>query len=367
MKQSLQSKLLISYIAIILMTLILVSWFTDLQIEQHIQNFYGQLRTAGFNPPEGMLHPNDAFVQTVQNSILYTGMGAALGAILFSTVATRYLTGPVQRLIRATKEIAQGNYHERVPVESEDEIGELTESLNTMAASLENQRHLQKQLITNVAHELATPLTSISGYLEALTDDVIQGETKRKDTLLLMQEEAQRLQTMLEEVRTLAAAEEPHYKIQPTSENIEEVTEKIIKQLQPLFHRKKVALLLESKTAVSHFTLDKNRYKQILVNLLNNALKYSSSRQSVTVKLQNDVTGLTVEVKDEGEGIPEKDLPYVFERFYRVDESRHRSTGGLGIGLAIVKELVEAHHGKVTVKSKLKEGTTFTCVFPAKH
>lgn len=367
MKQSLQSKLLISYIVIILMTLILVSWFTDLQIEQHIQNFYGQLRTAGFNPPEGMLHPNDAFVQTVQNSILYTGLGAALGAILFSTVAIRYLTGPVQRLIRATKEIAQGNYHERVPVESEDEIGELTESLNTMAASLENQRHLQKQLITNVAHELATPLTSISGYLEALTDNVIQGEDKRKETLLLMREEAERLQTMLEEVRTLAAVEEPHYHIEPTSENIEELTEKIIKQLQPLFHRKKVDLSLEANLQIPEFTIDKNRYKQILVNLLNNALKYSSSHQSVTVKLQNDKTGLTVRVKDEGDGIPKKDLPFIFERFYRVDESRTRATGGLGIGLAIVKELVEAHRGKITVESTVKEGSTFICFFPVKH
>jgi signal transduction histidine kinase len=363
MKQSLQSKLLLSYIGIILMTLFLVSYFTDLQIEQHIATFYEQLKTAGFNPPEGMLRPNDDFMRTVQNSILYTGIGAAFGAILFSAMAIKYLTGPVQRLIRATKEIAQGNYHERVPVESEDEIGELTAALNTMAASLESHRHLQKQLITNVAHELATPLTSISGYLEALTDNVIEGETKRKDTLLLMQEEAQRLQTMLEEVRTLAAVEEPHYHIDPTPEKIEELTEKIIKQLQPLFHRKKVALILEAETPIPEFTLDKNRYKQILVNLLNNALKYSSSLQPVVVKLQNDKTGLRVEVKDQGDGIPEADLPYIFERFYRVDASRQRSTGGLGIGLAIVKELVEAHGGTVTVESKVGEGSSFTLEF----
>ncbi len=363
MKQSLQSKLLLSYIVIILMTLFLVSYFTDLQIEQHIATFYDQLKNAGFNPPEGMLHPNDEFVRTIQNSILYTGIGAAFGAILFSAVSIKYLTGPVHRLIRATKEIAQGNYHERVPVETEDEIGELTASLNTMAASLESHRHLQKQLITNVAHELATPLTSISGYLEALTDNVIEGETKRKDTLLLMQEEAQRLQTMLEEVRTLAAVEEPHYHIDPTSEKIEELTEKIIKQLQPLFHRKKVALILEAEAPIPDFTLDKNRYKQILVNLLNNALKYSSSRQSVVVKLQNDKTGLTVEVKDQGDGIPEADLPYIFERFYRVDASRTRATGGLGIGLAIVKELVEAHGGTVTVESKVGEGSSFILEF----
>jgi two-component system sensor histidine kinase BaeS len=364
MKPSLQAKLLVSYIVIILMTLFLVSYFTDLQIEQHITSFYDQLKNAGFNPPEGMLRPNDEFIQTVQNSIVYTGIGAALGAIVVSAIAIRYFTGPVQRLIRATKQIAQGNYQERVPVETDDEIGELTASLNTMAVSLENHRHLQKQLITNVAHELATPLTNISGYLEALTDNVIKEEAKRKETLVLMQEEAQRLQIMLEEVRTLAAVEEAHYRVQPVVLDVHELTAKVLKQMQPQFQRKKVSLTLDADEAPHSFKVDKNRYTQILQNLLSNALKYSSAHKKVTVTLQYSEKGLTLEVADQGAGIPTKDLPFVFERFYRVDKSRQRSTGGLGIGLAIVKELVEAHGGKISVESEEGEGSSFKVFLP---
>lgn len=365
MKLSLHTKLLLSYIAIVLITLFLVSWFTDFQIEQHIEKFYDQLRGAGFNPPANMLHPNDDFIHTIQNSIVYTAIGAAFIAILLSYLALRYLTNPIQKLIRATKEIASGNYHARVPVESEDEIGELTDSLNTMATSLENHHYLQRQLITNVAHELATPLTSISGYLEALSDNVIQDAAKRTETLQLMQEEAKRLEAMLEEVRTLSAVQEPHFKIHPTSENVVELTAKIVEQMQPVYARQKITLTLNTDTTLTHFTLDKNRYKQILLNLLNNALKYSKSSQAVTVTLVNNATGLTLTVEDQGDGIPAKDLPFIFERFYRVDASRTRSTGGLGIGLAIVKELVEAHGGTVTVSSEVDQGTTFTFTLPA--
>lgn len=366
-KQPLQTKLFISYIAIILCTLFLVGWFTDFQVEHHLQTFYNQLRNAGFNPPKEILDlpENSALLQTIQNSIVYTAIGAAFVAILFSYITIRYLTGPVHRLIRATKEIAQGNYHARVPVEAEDEIGELTASLNRMAAALEEHRHLQKQLITNVAHELATPLTNISGYLEALNDDVIKGEVKRKETLQLMQEEAQRLQTMLEEVRTLAALEEPHYTVKPESLNIHELTQRILKQMNPQFDNKKVKLQLMAELQVVEAKVDKNRYTQIVQNLLSNALKYTPSSKTVTVDIKNTQTELMLTVTDEGEGIPEKDLPFIFERFYRVDASRSRHTGGLGIGLAIVKELVEAHGGKITVQSELGKGTSFTIKLPA--
>lgn len=366
MKKTLHLKLFFAYILIVFLTLLLVSWFTELQVEQHIQEFYEKIKGMGFAPPEGMLKPNDAFVKTVQNSIEYSALAAGVVALLFSYITIQYFTGPIRRLIRATKEIAQGNYHARVPVESSDEIGELTASLNTMAASLENHRFLQKQLITNVAHELATPLTNISGYLEALNDNVITGETKRKETLELMQDEARRLESMLDEVRTLVAVEEPHYKVERSEVDIKDLTARVLKQIAPQFKRKKIPLQFHSTTPNKNASIDKNRYTQILLNLLTNALKYSNGK-SVAVTLNNDETGLTLTVADQGEGIPEKDLPFVFERFYRVDPSRNRHTGGLGVGLAIVKELVEAHGGTVSVTSTIAAGTSFTVSLPAVH
>lgn len=285
-------------------------------------------------------------------------------AIFVSFLITGYVTEPIKRLIRATKQIAQGNYEARVPIESDDELCDLTESLNSMAQALEDHRYLQEQLITNVSHELATPLTNIGGYLEALTDGVIHGKEKEQETLRLMKEETDRLTAMLQEVRTLAVIQEPHFKVKRAPENVKELTEKVLKHMEPQFQRRKVPLHIKSTLNTETFELDKDRYIQILLNILNNALQYTPEGKSVTVELSEEKKTLLVRVKDEGEGIPKKDLPYIFERFYRTDKSRTRKTGGLGVGLAIVKELVEAHHGSISVESEAGKGSTFTCRFP---
>jgi two-component system, OmpR family, sensor histidine kinase BaeS len=367
MKLSIRTKLLLSYVAIISATLILLSWFVDVQVGKHLQAFYEDLRNLGFNSLPGLieLRGYQVFLGAVRSSIFLTAIGAGLLAIFVSYLVTSYVTDPVHRLIRATKEIAQGNYEARVPIDSEDEIGDLTESLNAMAKSLEDHRYLQRQLITNVSHELATPLTNIGGYLEALTDGVIP-EEKQKETLLLIKDEAERLKGMLDEVRTLTLLQEPHFKVNLALQDVEELTQKVVKQMSPQFEERKIPLQVHSHLKREKFMLDKDRYTQILLNLLNNALQYSSEGKPVKVELSEDPKTLLVKVKDEGVGIAEKDRAYVFERFYRTDQSRTRKTGGIGVGLAIVKELIEAHRGKILVESELGKGSTFTCQFPVK-
>lgn len=366
MKLTLRTKLFLSYLGIIVMTLFLVGWVIESQINHHIQTFYDGLIEMGINPFPALMEFKGypIFIETVGQSILLTALGAGALAMVLTFLITGYITDPIHRLIKATKEIAKGRYEERVPIQSEDEIGDLTQSLNEMAQALENQRYLKEQLITNVSHELATPLTNIGGYLEALTDNVINGKEKEKETLDLMREETERLKTMLSEVRTLAQVQEPHFKINLEEVNIKELTEKVLKQMVTQFEEKGVPLELKSDLKKTTIMLDKHRYTQIVLNLLSNALKYSPKGHHVALRLTEEKKTTILEVLDRGEGIPEKDLPFIFERFYRADQSRTRKTGGLGVGLAIVKELVEAHGGSIQVKSKVGEGSSFKCSFP---
>ncbi|MEK9159349.1 MAG: HAMP domain-containing sensor histidine kinase [Patescibacteria group bacterium] len=359
MKLNLRSKLFLSYAVVILFTLALLSYLVEAQLSNHVQKFFKSFDGTLLPFPE---KPGDVFLETIEQSTFLTVVGAAGIAIVISFLITGYITRPVNRVIRATKAIALGKYEQRVPIESSDELADLSQSLNSMAEALQRHRYLQQELITNVSHELATPLTNIGGYLEALTDGMIE-DKKRAETFALMKEEVDRLSTMLTEVRTLSLLEQPKFKIKTAPLDVRDATEKILKQMEPQFEAKKVPLTLHADLTNESFTLDKDRYTQILLNLLSNALKYSPSHKPVTVKLSSK-NGLTVEVADQGEGIPAKDLPYIFERFYRADQSRTRKTGGIGVGLAIVKELVEAHSGRITAQSIEGIGSTFTVSFP---
>jgi signal transduction histidine kinase len=344
----------------ILLTLGILSWFVDEQVSEHFSRFAEDFMNQGLPMTPG---PRvEVFLQAIQKSMFLTMMAAAFFAILISFMTIGYFTSPIKKMIAATKAIADGKYQERIPVESHDELGDLMESLNSMAEALDRHRYLQEQLLINVSHELATPLTNIGGYLEALEDDVIKKE-KQKEVYGLMHEETERLKKMLRELRALPLLEKTQFQIHPSLHNIEALCKKVIKQIQPQFDAKKVSLRFVSELESKEVLLDKDRSTQILLNLLNNALQYTPAHKSVLVHLTQTEKETILSVEDEGQGIPAKALPYIFERFYRVDASRNRKTGGVGIGLAIVKELVEAHGGRVEVTSTEGKGSRFSVYF----
>lgn len=365
MKITLRTKLLLSYIALILVTLSLLEGFIKWQVVEHFNELYEAIRHHGFEFPDAAddFEPGLNFLEVLQNSIFYTVLAAGILAIFVSVLFTKYITEPIRDVIKATKGIAKGNYGQRVPKKSEDELGDLSESLNTMAQSLDDNRYLQRQLITNVSHELATPLTNVGGYLEALMDDVIP-EQDRKETLKLMKEETDRLKTMVEEVRTLSMIQEPQFHVNKSKVDLKKLTEKVLKHCEASFKAAGVPLQAEYELKDHEFSLDPDRYHQIVLNLLNNALKHSKKDQAVDVDLSQDEKNVILKVTDHGVGIPEKELPYIFERFYRADPARSRQSGGIGIGLTIVKELVEAHGGKIRVESDEGKGAQFICSFP---
>lgn len=364
MKLRLRTKMMLSYIFIVSLTLVLLSFLIESQIESHFNDFYDEIsmHASRFPDMEFLMPRSQIFLGLLNNSIFLTAIGAGILAILVGLVITNYILKPIQLVTQATKAIARGKYEGRVQKFSDDELGELSESLNQMAQSLEDNRHLQQELMVNVTHELATPLTNLGGYLEALMDGVITKNTN--ETYKLMKEETDRLAGMVKEVRTLSLVQSPHFEIQPEELDLEQLVKKVIKHLSAQFKQKKVELSLDSKLTEKIFRLDMNRMIQVLMNLLNNALQHTPEHKAVRVLLSNGTGFLQIVVEDEGTGIPKKHLPFVFERFYRADASRSRYTGGIGVGLSIVKELVTAHGGTITVQSEPGKGSIFICSFP---
>jgi len=368
MKLSIQAKIALSYVLIILVTLLLFGVMMNYSVASHFQDFYLELGDFELEFYDGrggrMRDSGDRFLQSVQEFQIYVFLGASSVAIILSLLISEYVTAPIQKIIKATKNIAKGKYSERVEVETDDEIGELSHALNIMAEQLEDNRRLQKSLISNVAHELATPLMNIGGYTEALKDDVIKGKKLKRQTLEIIKEETERLAKMVDEVRALVVIEQPQFKLEKKKRNVETLIKKAIQKIKPQFKEKSIAVNLNVDEKMPKVSLDQNRFTQILINLLANAEKFSSQDGKIEINVTHEKNQMKLAIKDNGIGIPSHELPYIFERFYRTDKSRSRETGGIGLGLTIVKELVEAHDGEIKVASKKGKGTTFTCYFP---
>lgn len=385
MKFSIQIKLMASYVFIILIAILIVSVFSDYSVKRHFRNFnlsatgehfdgppQDGLGRGNMGPPKGM-GPGQGrgassrareFYASVKRSFIWAALGATLVAVILSLIISRRIVNPTKKIIDATKEIAAGDYSKRVEINSGDEIGELGIALNRMAESLEKIETMRRELVSNVSHELATPLTNISGYLEALHDKVIAGEEPTRKTLELLQEEAQRLTSMVTDLRELSAIESSSSKLNLESVNLNELLYKITYEFKPRFRKKGINFNAKTPSDLPEVKADKHRLDQIIVNLLTNAIQYTpdGGKVEVTAKAINGF--IQLEISDTGIGISPKDIPHIFERFYRGDKSRSRETGGTGIGLAIVKEIVQSHGGEISVKSEEGRGTTFTFTIP---
>jgi two-component system sensor histidine kinase BaeS len=250
-------------------------------------------------------------------------------------------------MLAITKRISLGDYTTRVPVTSRDEVGQLATAFNRMGESLQQIEHLRKMMVVDVAHELRTPLTNIKGYLEALTDGVVP---PNQATFALLQEETERLVRLVEDILRLAKADaaRKHLVQRPVF-----LAEAIAKELRPLARQfESKAISVDNRMAGSDWTVqaDPDMLAQILRNLLENASQHTPAGGFVRVSAEPFSDHLKVICANTRADIERKDLAFIFERFYRAEKSRSRDHGGAGIGLAIVKELVEAHGGSVSAE-----------------
>jgi signal transduction histidine kinase len=286
------------------------------------------------------------FDQTVTAVFVLVLLVASVVSVGLAVLLARRLSRPLEAIGQAARTIAAGEYRARVPRSGPEEIVSLADSFNQMAESLEDQERLRRDFIINAAHELRTPLTNIEGYLEALRDGVVAPD---RSVFASLHEEADRLVRLSRSLDALAEGE--HLPAAELRElDLSEALRSSIEIARPAFDRRSIRLQLRIREQL-RVQANPDHLAQILANLLQNAARYTPHDGAVTVLAEARPTDVLISLTNTGDGIPAKDLPHVFERFYRVEKSRDRTKGGDGIGLAIVKELVEAAGGQVGAES----------------
>jgi signal transduction histidine kinase len=302
-----------------------------------------------------------AFLSSVNQALGLAVFITGSAALLLILVLAHPLLYTIEALTRAARRVADGHLSQRVNVRSRDELGMLAISFNDMADSLAHAERLRRNMVSDIAHELRTPLSNIQGYMEGLRDQVVKPDPEVFDSL---NKEAKLLTRLVNDLQELALAEAGQLYLSCQPICLKDVVRRAVSTIRPQADERGIqlsALLPETPLEVNG---DADRIGQILRNLLKNALIYTPDDGHIEVKVESHKTHATVLVCDSGVGIAPEHLPYIFERFYRADRSRSRATGGAGLGLAIVKQLVEAHGGKVWVESILGSGSTFAFTLP---
>lgn len=307
------------------------------------------------------LSDNDlAFINTLNKMLIAIGIFSLLFALLLGAYMAKRLSTPISRVITTARQISDGFLNNRIKEQSNTkEIIQLTSSINNLAETLEKQESLRKQLTADVAHELRTPLATLQSHMEAMIDGIWKPETGR---LKSCHEEIMRLSRMIGDLEKLARFESGNLILYKEKFDLSELIKQILQNCESDFRNKGVELNSSLESVI--VTADRDKISQIIVNLVSNALKFTPEGGSALVCTNRMENCVIVTVKDSGIGIAPEDIPFIFERFYRADKSRNRMTGGSGIGLTIVKAIVEAHHGKITVQSKPYEGAEFIVTLP---
>jgi signal transduction histidine kinase len=292
---------------------------------------------------------------------LLGGCLAIIVALLVTVFLSRRILAPVKALTIAAKHLGKGDFSQRVRIRDKSEIGELAVTFNSMANDLERDEKLRRNLVADVAHELRTPLTNVRGYLEAIRDGVLQPDD---NTISSIYEETMLLSRLVNDLQELSLAESGELKLYCQAEEVPELIRQAMSAIQAKAAAKGLSLSENIPDNLPAVYVDSLRIKQVLLNLLENALVHTPANGTITVSAKKNGGWVVVSVSDTGEGIPEEDMPNIFERFHRVDKSRSRATGGTGLGLTIAKYFVEAHNGKIKVQSKLGKGSRFTFTIP---
>jgi signal transduction histidine kinase len=313
------------------------------------------------DPMSGAERADTAFLTAVNRSVLVGALIAGLAAVAVTLALSSRILRPVERLTAAAQRMEKGDLGVRVPVTSDDEIGQLAHAFNSMAGSLAQQEQLRRNMVTDVAHELRTPLTNLRGYLEAARDGLLVPDSALVDNLY---EETMLLSRLVADLQELAQAEAGQLTLLRQPASLAGMVEQAVAILRPQANAKGLALIVDLPADLPPVDVDPERVGQVLRNLLNNAAAHTSRGGEVTVAAQANIGEVSVSVHDTGTGIAPEHLPYVFDRFYRADQSRARQTGGAGLGLAITKQLMIAHGGSISVASAPGQGTTFTFALP---
>lgn len=302
------------------------------------------------------------FINQLQSILLIIALISILSSVGVGIVFSKTLTKPILKTIDATKDIAKGHYGSEIEYKTNiTEVSELIESINHLSVSLHEQDRIKKQITSDVAHELRTPLSTLQISVEAIMDGIIKMDDNR---LKSIHDEILRLTKIVKDLEQLTKIEQVS-KLELSTFNLNDLINECLVSLE--IKRKEKEIDVKMLGDLLNIEADRNRLYQVFYNLILNAYNYSNDESSLEIEILKKGKEVVIVIKDTGIGIPEESLPFVFERFYRVDESRSRESGGSGIGLTIVKQFIEAHNGNIEVESQLNVGSIFTIILPIKQ
>lgn len=297
-------------------------------------------------------------------------IGLAIASLLSLLLAKTIVT-PIQSLTRAAERVAAGNFSQKPDLGSEDEIGILTRTFNSMAGQLEDtlndltkSEQMRREFVANVSHELRTPITSIRSYTETLMENSDLPKQTEQDFLGVILKESDRMTNIVSDLLTLSRFDAGSIEFQFERFSIEKAVTDVYNSMLMEAQKHNHRFTLEFKSELPEIVGDSARIEQVLINMVSNAIKYTRDGGKIVLTSGYKDNSVWVSVRDNGIGIPDDDVPKVFDRFYRVDKARSRESGGTGLGLSIAKEIVTRHNGTIVLNSKPGKGTTITATFP---
>lgn len=303
-------------------------------------------------------------LRTIIEMIVFAGLLSLVIAFLTGLYLSKRLSEPIIDLTSASAAIANGEKNVEVPVNTNlEEINQFGITFNYMADKIEKNEAKMNDFVANVSHELRSPLTSIKGFVQALIDNKGKNEQDRKKFLHIISRETSRLEQLVTDLLNLSKADNDINKV-VNEVDVTKIVNDILMQFKAVASEKGIKFLDRGSVNVPKIKVDPNDFKQILINLIDNAIKFSSSQSSIEIGFEEEGDSLRISIADNGYGIPEEDLPHIWDRFYRVDKARSRETGGTGLGLSIVKQLVENNGGTVDAESTLGKGSIFSVKLP---
>ena len=357
---SLGAKLLVGQLLVVIagaVTLLLVALLLGPGIfRRHVRD------ALGYVPPDVGRHLDMAFHTATLISLAVAVAASLATALLLSSVISARVVQPVRALAAAAQRIAHSSHASRVPVRGTDELAQLADAFNEMAASLEHAAEIRRQLLADVAHELRTPLATVESYVEALADGVLATDEQNWSVI---RSQTARLGRLVDDLQQVSRAEAHQLDLHPAPVPPGELVQNALSAARPAYAAKNVALKSEIQPNLSAVEVDAERIAEVLANLLANALRHTPPGGTVKASVGQQADQIEIAIADNGEGIDAEHLDRVFERFYRIDPARARASGGTGIGLAIVRAIIEAHGGTVLASSAgLGRGATFTLRLP---
>ncbi len=321
----------------------------------------GWVLPAGMAAMWGKATAEGVFLANINKAILFSAIAAAVAALMLGGFLAYSLTHDLRKLTLATKQVAKGDLGYQVEINSQDELGELGTSFNQMSTDLEKSTRLRKQMTANIAHDLRSPLAVISGYTEALCDGKL---TPTEEIFTTMHMEASHLNRLIDDLKFLSlvdAGELPLYR-QPVLAS--SLLQRVAKAYGIQAGKKNISLQVNAAPDLPEIMIDVERMVQVLGNLMNNAIRHTTPGGEIQLTADRSGDWMVLRVIDNGEGIPESDLPLIFERTYRGDQSRQQQEAATGLGLSIARSLVEAQGGTLTAASKIGAGSTFSIRIP---